>query len=441
MTSLDEVAAFPDTNVFLHYRPVAELDWHSIAQGQPVRIQIALVVTRELEERKTLHPIKRIRERATVALRTLHEFLEQGVPCRVRDGVLVDFLVQEPSQEFAASKHLNFQLGDDWLLATVLAFRETKPGTKVLLVTSDLPLIVKARHYEIDAVQPPINQRLQEEPDASEQKIRTLENELRQYKSRVPDLAVLFDDGEDHKKFQIFAPLPNVEREIESALKTHKEKHPLTKSESQPKPTGPGISDAFSEHLAESLKDITAAMQVFQGDYDSRLKQWYQRYEEYLRETARFKDRERRTIMVKLILVNNGSCPGEDIDMLFHFPDGFNVYDEEGQSEPPEEPAPPSTGYASPLFSISDSLLRPHMPQLPQPENPHLPKIRKTNSYEVAFHCNRLKHGFLYRCRALYLAFDSFEAAKSFSFTYNIHAANTPLPQDGTLHVILEKQI
>jgi hypothetical protein len=125
-----------------------------------------------------------------------------------------------------------------------------------------------------------------------------------------------------------------------------------------------------------------------------------------------------------LILVNNGSCPGEDIDMLFHVPDGFNVYDEEGQAEPPEEPAPPSPGYASPLFSISDSLLRPHMPQLPQPENPHLPKIRKTNSYEVAFHCNRLKHGFLYRCRALYLAFDSFDAAKSLSFTYNIHAAN-----------------
>jgi hypothetical protein len=440
MASPEEVAAFPDTNVFLHYRPVAELDWRSIAQGRPVRIHIAPVVTRELEERKTLHPIKRIRERAAVALRTLHQFLEEGVPCRLRDEVLVDFLVHEPSQEFAASKHLNLQLADDWLLATVLAFREANRDTKVLLVTSDLPLIVKARHYQIDTVQPPSNQRLQDEPDATEQKIRTLENELRQYKSRVPDLAALFDDGEGHKKFQIFASPPNVESEIESSLKGIKEKHPLSKPEPQPKQTGPDISDVLSEHLAETFKNIAAAMQGFQGGYDSRLKQWYRRYEDYLRETAALRDRGRRTIMLKLILVNKGSCPAEDIDLMFHFPDGFDVYDEESQPEPPEEPAPPSAGYASPLLSIPASFIRPQMPQLPQLENPHAPKIRKTNSYDVTFHCNRLKHNFLYRCRLLYLAFDSFDAAQSFSFTYNIHAANAPLPQDGALHVILEKQ-
>lgn len=210
-----EVAVFPDTNIFLHYRPIVELDWQAIAQGRSVRIQIAPVVTRELEERKTLHPLRRIRERAAAALRKLHEFLEQGVPCRVRDGVFVDFLVHEPSHEIAASKHLNFQLADDWLLATVLVFREAHPDITILLVTSDLPLIVKARHYGIDTAQPPSNQRLQDEPDAAEQKIKTLESELRQYRSRVPDLAMLFDDGQDHKTFQIFGPLPNVESEIE----------------------------------------------------------------------------------------------------------------------------------------------------------------------------------------------------------------------------------
>ena len=90
-----EVHAFPDTNIFLHYRPLAELDWRSMAQGQPVRILIAPVVTRELEERKTLHSIKRIRERAAVALKMLHKFLEDGLPCKVRDGVLLDLLAQE----------------------------------------------------------------------------------------------------------------------------------------------------------------------------------------------------------------------------------------------------------------------------------------------------------------------------------------------------------
>ncbi len=75
-----------------------------------------------------------------------------------------------------------------------------------------------------------------------------------------------------------------------------------------------------------------------------------------------------------------------------------------------------------------------------QIENPHAPKIRKTKSYDVTFRCNHLKHGFLYRCRPLYLAFESFDAAESFSFPYSLHAANFPSPQDGVLHMVLEKQ-
>jgi predicted ribonuclease YlaK len=138
MVPPEEVAAFPDTNIFLHYRPIAELDWHSMTQGHPIRIQIAPVVTRELEQHKTFHPIKRIRNRAATALRMLHNFLEDGVPCKItRDDVWLDFLVYEPSQEFAVSKRLNLQLADDWLVATVLDFREAHAGTKVLLVTAD----------------------------------------------------------------------------------------------------------------------------------------------------------------------------------------------------------------------------------------------------------------------------------------------------------------
>jgi hypothetical protein len=435
----EEKAVFPDTNIFLHYRPLAELDWRSMVQANSVRIQIAPVVTRELEERQTLHAIKRIRERAAVALRMLHKFSEAGVPCKVRDGVLLEFLVYEPSQEFAVSKHLNLQLADDWLVATVLAFREAHPDTRVLLVTSDLPLIVKARHYQIDTLQPPGDQRLQDEPDPTEQKIKALEAELRQYKSRVPDLTVLFDDGEGHKTFQILAPLPNVESEIASSLKAIKDKHPLTQKKSEPEPHTSGPELQLSASIAEAFKSITDAMSGFQADYDTRVKAWYRRYEDYLRETAAFKDRERRTILLKLMLVNRGTCPAEDIHLTFHFPDGFKVYDEEHQPEQPEEPAPPASGYAAPLmpplFSFPESAIR-----LPQAVDPHAPKIRKTNSHDVTFHCDGLKHDFLYRCRPLYLAFDSFDAAQSFSFTYNIHAANAPLPQKGALHVILEKQ-
>src|SRR5205809_2100739 len=110
MSPPEEIAVFPDTNVFLHYRPLSELDWCSMAQARSVRVQIAPVVMRELEERKVLHPIKRIRERADRALQMLFRFSQAGAPCQMREGVLLDFLIHEPSQEFAIAKHLNLQL-------------------------------------------------------------------------------------------------------------------------------------------------------------------------------------------------------------------------------------------------------------------------------------------------------------------------------------------
>jgi hypothetical protein len=45
------VAVFPDTNLFLHYRPINEIDWCALIKARPVEIKIAAVVTRELEER------------------------------------------------------------------------------------------------------------------------------------------------------------------------------------------------------------------------------------------------------------------------------------------------------------------------------------------------------------------------------------------------------
>lgn len=436
MVPAEEVAAFPDTNVFLHYRPIAELDWHSMTQGHPVRIQIAPVVTRELEERKTLHRIKHIRDRADTALRMLHNFMQAGLTCKISDDVWLDFLVHEPSQEFAISKRLNPQLKDDWLVATVLDFRESHAGTKVLLVTADLPLIVKARHYQIETVRPPEEQRLPDEPDAAGQKIRKLEEKVRLYESRVPDLAAHFDDGKDYKKFQIFSPLPNTEQEIATSLKAIKEKYPLSQPEPKLRSPGLDMSNLISEHIAESIKSVAASMQGFES-YDTRLKGWYQHYEDYLRENAALKDRERRTIVLNLILSNQGTCPAEDIHLTFHFPDGFDVYDEDGQPEPPEEPHPPSSGYTSAL--LFPSIIRAEMP-LPKFDNPHAPKIRKTNSYDVTFHRDRLKHDFEYPCRPLYLAFYSFEGAQSFSFSYSIHAGNAPSSEEGELHVIIDKQ-
>ena len=53
-------AIFPDTNVFLHFRRLTEIDWCALFNAKTVTIVIAPVVTGELQEQKTLNSSRKL---------------------------------------------------------------------------------------------------------------------------------------------------------------------------------------------------------------------------------------------------------------------------------------------------------------------------------------------------------------------------------------------
>jgi predicted ribonuclease YlaK len=145
------VCVFPDTNIFLHYRALKEIDWPALLCAQELEIEIAPIVTRELEEKKSLHSSQKLRERADRSLRLLHQHLTNS---GLRHGVTIRFLVKEPTDEIARSRGLNLRLGDDWLIGTILLYREEFPDSRCVIATGDLPMAVKAKHYGIDVITP-----------------------------------------------------------------------------------------------------------------------------------------------------------------------------------------------------------------------------------------------------------------------------------------------
>ena len=94
--SAHPTAVFPDTNLFLHYRSLNEIDWCSLVQGSSVEIKIAPVVTRELEEQKTINQVRKLKERAATGVKLLYKYLAQKV---VREAVTLEFLIKEPTAE------------------------------------------------------------------------------------------------------------------------------------------------------------------------------------------------------------------------------------------------------------------------------------------------------------------------------------------------------
>lgn len=441
---LPRIVAFPDTNLFLHYRPLDEIDWCSLLQVSAVEIKIAPVVTRELEEQKNLNPSRKLKDRATTALKFLHKYLGQS---QIRDRVTLEFLIKEPTPEFAASRGLNLRLGDDWLVGTLLLYREAQPGTPCALVTADLPLKVKATHYQIQVTSPGEKYELQPEPDPLEKKNKQLEAELFRYKSREPVLHVLFEGGENHSRFQLARPHDgDSEAEIQSMLDAAKQKFPLADiAPEQVFQASATANRAEANDLLgpmfETVRGLATWSRSLNEDYNQRAKEYYRQYERYLRDTSAFKTLPTRTIKLSLILANSGTCPADDIYVLLHFPDGFQLYDDDHLPKQPVEPPVPSKDMFPNFSLVLPSYLADFhaSPQFHDPlHNPRLPRIRKTNSYDVTFENDKLLHGFVWNLTPLYVAFDSWGSIGSFSIDYNVHAGNMIDERTGKLGVEIE---
>ena len=94
----------------------------------------------------------------------------------------------------------------------------------------------------------------------------------------------------------------------------------------------------------------------------------------------------------------------------------------------------PQSSLLSSLPHISDIRTR-----FPQSRDPSVPRIRKTKSYNVELEHDKLQHGFIWTFAPLYVAFDSWDSAKSFSIDYVIRAGNMIDSEEGTLGVVIEK--
>jgi hypothetical protein len=172
---------------------------------------------------------------------------------------------------------------------------------------------------------------------------------------------------------------------------------------------------------------------------------FFTEYEKYLRALAMFYAWESQTAAINIILVNEGSSPADDVDIFMHFPDGFELFEEDDYDKEPEAPKPPRKPksileQATAGFPMDHHLYSPDLSQIRSPAGPSNvsgPKIKRTNSYDVKVHVRRAKHGIEVALDAMYITFESTLASRSFELEYAIHASNLPTHVNGTLNVIV----
>ena len=432
---------FLDTMVYLHYRSIDELDLTEFLGSRFYTIIVPRITLRELDKHKNTHNSYRIRNRARKLLKKIERWSQGEV---VRPGVQMEFLSSTPVMEFDAHG-LNRNWADDILIAAVLQYNLDHPEEDdATLVTQDSGPRITASQLGIRVLELPEKYKLLDEPNPLEAKNRELLQTISLLQNALPKLVVNFSGSEEPKQYETFSLKHQpglMEEEIKRIIEELKSEYP----EQHPPDLSPTASPLLSQLLTQLPDNSYNSIPSEEYErYNVAVKEYLKKYERYIRDKWEHQTAMRRTIQFCIEIRNMGTAPAEDVDVLFHFPDGFLLFLEEDLPSVPQEPRLPQKP-RNRIQIMTEHVGRiPHFdPGRPAVSDFKMPtsfRIERTQSYDVMDHFSRIKHGDYVVTPKIFLLFGSYEGASSFECDYTIRPANLPSPLKGTLHFVIKKE-
>lgn len=434
---------FFDTMVFLHYRSIEELDFADLLRSPPHTIIMPRITLRELDKHKNTHGSSRIRERARKILKKIERWATGE---EIRPGVCMQFMTGVPAVDYQ-KLGLNQDWSDDVLIASVLQYKTDHPeDAAVTLVTQDSGPRLTASQLGICVLELPEECKLPMEPDPLEVENRELLRTISALQNALPKLTVSFagsEQPESYASFSLLAPPDSMEDEITHKIEDLRIKLP---KQHPAKATPPNSESSLSMLQAQlaSLNYMDPIPAEEYERYNRGVDEYLKSYESYMRETWEFQAAMKRSIRFEIEIRNIGTAPAEDVDVLLYFPDGFWLFSEDDFPEIPEEPRPPRKPRTR-MQVMTESIGRiPYLdftrPSLPDFKMPSSFNIERTKSYNVRDYFPKIKHGDKAVLPEMFLTFDSYDAAGSFSCDYTIRPANLPAPITGQLHFVIERE-
>jgi hypothetical protein len=435
---------FVDTMVFLHFRPLGELELASRVQSETVTLVVPRITLRELDKHKSIHSNRKVRDRARRVLKDLETAISDGAP--LNGGISVEYFPAHPKDQLE-SRNLNPEWADDILVASIIAYRDATSTTNITFISQDTGPRLTCRHHGIATLQLDDSVALPEDSDDTERENRALQQQVQGLQNALPRLEAVFE-GSDKPR--------NVAR---ITLRVHPELDEQKLAEFMerirkafPIKTAPGALPS-NHPLAESLNNTLKMMAQLElnaiggeqiREYNSKLDKFYVKAESYFRARHEFQELTSRTFSFVVEICNTGTAPADDVDVLLRFPDGFRLLSEDHLPSEPEPPHPPKepldtfNHFRSDLSSVHSLITQ--APPFPFIDRTSSFCIKKHNSYDVTDHFPRIKHGIPATLPKMYIEFPSLSEATSFKCTYELRPANLTDPVTGELHFVIERE-
>lgn len=433
-----------DTNFCLHFKSMDEYPWDNHFPNEKITLIITPILVEELD-RKKYSGYNHLKQRAVKALK----LIESSTINKFKNDVNVFLFNEVVNKNYIERFGLEYSDSDDKMIATILKYIEIHENENLYLVTNDLGPRLKVQKFKIKCIIPYEDCLLNSPMDEMEQKIKQLKLENESIKNIKPKLSIEFAEGGTLKKFRIIEKIKNRDEYILIEINKIKEKYKKykLKSEIEEMPVDTIPNDLHSEikNLIEKTKSLDhfGITEDSKVKYNEELETFYNEYEYYLNRLFDFEISEDLTIEIDFSLKNQGSSIAEDIDIFFHFPDGFELYIEENY---PKEPLIPDSPRAprhrfdfsvppSPFINIDQNFR--NFPSINS--NVSSPSIKKTNSYDVNVHVTRVKHNMSESLDKMFIVFDTYDSINNFNVNYELRCANITDVVIGNLNFVFLK--
>lgn len=425
---------FLDTNIFIHFLDFEQIDWNStLNSDDEIIITFAPIVIDELDKHK-YNKNQKVLKRVKKLLPKIEKAVENIQQLKYK----LKIVTKRPSENTFLENSLDKSEQDDCLLASIIEFQNKLDlGDNVTYITNDIGPRLKAKSLNILTATLPEEYLLPNEPDELEIKNNSLLKELNEFKNRTPKVDLTFKDGNNLATYKKESLKSTKETFIKNQIEAAKKETPYLIYYPPDKDLYKNPMLAFANNPLFSLSETQIT------DYNKELDEYYKKYEEYANSLYNLYTVKANTIKIELLLNNAGTAPAQDIDVEIHFPDGFELFGKDDLPKVKKKPTPPYKPKHRHDFNLGNinaiaSLISPsHKIDLGAIDL-NKPTIKKTNSYNVNYHLNSLKHNQSFELAPLYAKFDDITNAKGFQIDYKLIISNIANPIVGQMNVNFE---
>lgn len=390
---------FPDTNILLHYRPLAEIDWSAICCTTDLQIVICMQVIDELDDKKC---DVRLADRARRAIKDIERFLQART---VGKGIAFDCCRVDLGGTGNA---------DNLIVRAVQQYLDDHPGVAVAIATEDLGMKLRCMGEGLRVVQVPQSFRLENPADENAKKLTEAQREIQKLRNRIPRLRLsvnLMDSCTGDSEF-----------EIKDVRKYRNKEEILARLPSKIHPS------------LRNLK-LNKSLQTYAEQYSVYLDR-LEIHERIVSHAFRF----------KLAIENEGTAPASNVAVKVRFPESIaRVFSEDSDLAKvldPDfaEPEPPTIEFVGNAMAAFDSRSDLSIPRVTfvEPRQYKSKCFSEDGKWQITAEVVTVQHGRPTEIGTYFAVFHP-DSVAPIKLPYTVYADELPEPHNNALDVSVRR--